>query len=464
METVKSTVNLLSKDCFMASIDLKDAYLHVPIHSQFQKYLRIAICINGSLFHLQFQALPFGIAIAPRVFTKIVAEMAAHVREGPAQRKKFLGIVLDSSVQRSFLPEEKIQKIQSTVSLAVRNPRLTIRRGMSLLGLFTAAIPAVPWAQTHSRPLQTYLLDLWDGSPGGLDRSIVLTKEVVKSLSWWLKTEHLSVGLSWVRKCPLVITTDASPSGWGAHLGSLDFQGSWDSSFEERSSNFRELAAISEALKRSEEYIKNSNINVLTDNSTAVAIINRQGTTRSKSLLNLSYKIFAFAEINLLSLSAVHLKGSQNIRADYLSRNRLKQGEWKLSRQIFQKIVRLWGSPEVDLFATRENRQIDRFYSLSPMDKPMAVDALSQTWGWDLAYAFPPIAILPRVLRKIRQDQARVILIAPFWPRRAWFSALRDLSIADPWVLPELPDLLSQGPILHPQAQHLHLTAWLLRG
>lgn len=37
METINSTVNLLFSDCFMASIDLKDAYYHVPIHPHFFK-------------------------------------------------------------------------------------------------------------------------------------------------------------------------------------------------------------------------------------------------------------------------------------------------------------------------------------------------------------------------------------------------------------------------------------------
>lgn len=58
----------------------------------------------------------------------------------------------------------------------------------------------------------------------------------------------------------------------------------------------------------------------------------------------------------------------------------------------------------------------------------------------------------------------KVVLIASFWPKRAWFSFLKALSESDPWVLPETENLLHQGPVFHPPIKGLHLTAWLLNG
>ena len=55
----------------MASIDLTDAYFHVPIHQKFQKYLRFHV--QGQAY--QFRALPFGIATAPMEFTRVVKEV-----------------------------------------------------------------------------------------------------------------------------------------------------------------------------------------------------------------------------------------------------------------------------------------------------------------------------------------------------------------------------------------------------
>lgn len=180
--------------------------------------------------------------------------------------------------------------------------------------------------------------------------------------------------------------------------------------------------------------------------------------------MSLTFRIFSLAEGNFQSLSAVFLRGKLNQQADFLSRQTLHQGEWSLNKVIFRKVSELWGVPEIDLFSSKKNRQVSQFCSLNPADRPWAVDAFSVPWKWKLAYAFPPISLIPRVLKKIREDQARIILVAPFWPKRAWFSLLRDLSVTDPWVLPEQEDLLAQGPIYHPQVENLHLTAWMLSG
>ena len=51
--------------------DLTDAYFHVPIHPQSQKYLRFQK--KKGVF--QFRALPFGVATAPLEFTRIVKEV-----------------------------------------------------------------------------------------------------------------------------------------------------------------------------------------------------------------------------------------------------------------------------------------------------------------------------------------------------------------------------------------------------
>ncbi len=63
----------------MVSLDLKDAYLHVPIHPSHWRYFWFALRnAEGALTVYQWKVLPFGLASAPRVFTKILAPVAAH--------------------------------------------------------------------------------------------------------------------------------------------------------------------------------------------------------------------------------------------------------------------------------------------------------------------------------------------------------------------------------------------------
>ena len=60
---------------WLASIDLKDAYFHIPIYRGHWKYLRF--CIAGKVY--QFLVLPFGLSSAPRVFTKILLALIAYL-------------------------------------------------------------------------------------------------------------------------------------------------------------------------------------------------------------------------------------------------------------------------------------------------------------------------------------------------------------------------------------------------
>lgn len=68
MDTLNTIIKLVEKDCFMASIDLKDAYYSVPIAKSHRKYLRFFW--REQLY--QFTCLPNGLSCGPRKFTKLL--------------------------------------------------------------------------------------------------------------------------------------------------------------------------------------------------------------------------------------------------------------------------------------------------------------------------------------------------------------------------------------------------------
>ena len=156
MESIHMLKDLLKKGDYMVKIDLKDAYLTVPIWQNHQKYLRFLW--RDSL--LEFACLPFGLASAPRVFTKLLKPVLSILRqrgirlivylddillmapsveqvlqhaastlnllEGlgftvnylksvlvPSQQMEFLGSLVNSLDQSLSLPRDKIRKIQS---------------------------------------------------------------------------------------------------------------------------------------------------------------------------------------------------------------------------------------------------------------------------------------------------------------------------------------------------------------
>ena len=81
------------------------------------------------------------------------------------------------------------------------------------------------------------------------------------------------------------------------------------------------------------------------------------------------------------------------------------------------------------------------------------------------AYAFPPIAIIRRVLVKLRSSRnCELTLIAPFWPQREWFPDLLELLSDVPITLSSRKDLLRQPHFhrFHQNLPMLQLTAWRL--
>ncbi|XP_068136523.1 tyrosine-protein kinase RYK isoform X1 [Hyperolius riggenbachi] len=511
MESIYSLKNLLIPHGFMASIDLQDAYWHIPIELESQKFLRFAVEMEGRIQHLQFRCLPFGITSAPRIFTKVMGELIGDIhRQGiivipylddllivartlvdleehrqtvlkqlqqagwivskdksqltPTQNILFLGFIIDSVQQRILLPQEKVQKIMSEVEKFNTFQTIKIRQIMQLLGLLSSVAPAIQWALMHTRVLQSWMLSKWNKQQDTLDNTVTVEPHIKDSLRWWQTSQHLTQGRLWSIPIQKILTTDASQTGWGAHVNKVQVQGLWNHSMAEQSSNFRELMAVKMAIMSTMHLLESCHVQVQSDNSTVVSYLNRQGGTRSKRLLFLTLEILEIAEHNFLSLTAVHLKGELNVLADQLSRVQTTNTEWSLNQKLFELIVSKWGQPHIDLFANRSNRKCKQFYSLNVMDKPMAIDALAQNWDQSILYAFPPLNLIPIVLQKLLRSQCQMILIAPNWPRRSWYPLLLSMLATQPWEIPVSEDMiLVQGQAVV-NLERWKLTAWFLKG
>ena len=77
MENISIVKDVLHPADYLGKIDLKDAYLTVPIFIGHRKYLRFSW--KGK--HFQFKSLPFGLATAPRVFSKLLQPLAAQMKK-----------------------------------------------------------------------------------------------------------------------------------------------------------------------------------------------------------------------------------------------------------------------------------------------------------------------------------------------------------------------------------------------
>jgi hypothetical protein len=511
MHSAQSIIRMIQKGNWLASIDLKDAYFHVPVHPRHHKFLRFAF--QGKTY--QFKVLPFGLSTAPRVFTKVLAPVVGYlhqngvhlfpylddcllVAKNPAilhqsivftiqtlqslgfvvnfkksqlsitQRLTFLGMEIDTQVSAVFLPRKKAENIAKVASLFL--PVGTYRKArhyLKFLGLMASTLMMVPKSRLYMRPLQIYLNSIWDRKKMTLDFIIMTPLRLVSTIQWWSDLTNLLTGLEYPPKKPsIVVTTDASKLAWGAHCQNQTVQGLWNPHQKALHINLLELLAVWNALKAFHYLVRDQTVLIQTDNTSVLHYINNSGGTRSVLLCSTTWDMLQWCLTNSIQLRATHIPGKDNYLADKLSRHIVSHTEWELHDQVVAQLFHLWHTPTIDLFASSQNTKLSNFCALRYHPQAQGTDALSMSWRSLYAYAFPPFPILAKVLRKMRDEQATLILIAPNWPRREWYPFLLDLLIDYPIQLPLVPDLISQdqGRQIHPSVSTLQLVAWKVSG
>ena len=160
----------------------------------------------------------------------------------------------------------------------------------------------------------------------------------------------------------LVIYTDASLEGWGCHIAKSDVScgGRWTGNEKENHINYLEVKAVYLSILSHCKQMNGKHIRIMSDNTTTVAAINKQGSIRSKKINQLSRLIWLFAIENELWLSAAHCPGAINTEADRASRQFSDETEWTLENSIFSAICGRYGTPDIDLFAARNNHKVNR--------------------------------------------------------------------------------------------------------
>ena len=189
--------------------------------------------------------------------------------------------------------------------------------------------------------------------------------------------------------------------------------------------------------------------------------------TRSPLLNTIAQEILRWSESLAIRLAPQFIPGSNNVLADALScPHQLPHSEWSLNMTVFQSLCRLW-PVQIDLFATSAKHRCSIYFSPYRDPQSAGTDAFLQSWDSLQAYAFPPFAIIPRVLAKLRESLGtELTLVAPHWAQRPWFPDLLQLLLAPPVILPDRLDLLllPRSRLRYPGLHRLWLHAWRLSG
>ena len=511
MDTLWSAVRLMTPNCFLASIDLKDAYYVVPIAEEHRKYLRFYW--QGNLY--QYTCMPNGLSSAPRCFTKLLKPVYSTLRQHghlnvgyiddsylqgsdttecllnisdtqtlftdlgfvinvdkscliPAQRINFLGFVLDSESMTITLTDDKKAKVKSICKHLLLKNHSTITELAQLVGTLVSCLPGVQLGQPHYRNLEIEKNLALRKHKGDYEAQLTLSSSAKGELSWSIENVDKAFNPISHGTPVLELRTDASKKGWGVYLDGDTTQGLWSVPESQIHINELELKAVNFAVQAFGDRLKNKHVKLLCDNSTTVAYINAMGGTKSPRCNQIAYDVWDCCVHNNTWLTATHIAGVENTEADKESRLFNDRTEWTLKREIFAQITTQWGTPEIDLFATRLNTQLPKFVSWKPDPASCFVDAFTIIWKSLYFYAFPPFRQIHRCLQKILEEQVpQGIMILPLWPPQVWWPQLLKMLIAIPFVLPKQEDLLSlsHSPhTLHPLRRKFTMLACLLSG
>lgn len=509
MEDLRTAMKLVDKGSFMTSIDLKDAYFLVKVHNRSRKYLRFIF--QNQLF--QFTCLPFGLSLSPFVFTKILKPVVATLRskgflsciylddilciasskelcrgntqntiqalEGlgfvlnqekcclePDTRRKYLGFIIDSMTMTVEPTPEKRQSLGCLVRKWSKRSKCSIRELAHLIGSLVACCPGIEYSKAHIKLFEIAEIEALTESEGDFDAKMCLPAGLQADFRWW--AENLTASRRKIRNqnYDLEIFSDASTTGWRASCNGESTHGFWSTIERIFNINHLELLAAFYALKCFAKRLENKQILLRIDNTTALAYINKMGGTHVLALDSIAKQIWGWCEARQLWLYASYIPSKENVEADRESRVENDTTEWELHNAAFNSIVRKFGVPDIDLFASRINTKCETYCSWHRDPEANLIDAFTFHWAPWSFYAFPPFALVLKTLRKIIQDEATGIMVVPRWTSQPWYPLFASLLVEDPLFLGPATDLLSSPFRLqgHPMAKSLILVAGRLSG
>jgi len=391
----------------------------------------------------------------------------------PTQEIQYLGFILNSTEMTVKLTTEKAIKIKEQCKFILDKAtgnrgkcEISIRDISELVGKMIASEPGVPYAKLFHKRLEIMKNEQLRKNRGNFDAIIPVNDHCLSDIQWWIDNIEISKRFVVVATPSVIIKSDASLTAWGGVFYDKTTGGHWSESEKNYHINYLELLAVFMTLQSFCASMNSVHIRSLIDNTTAVTYINKMGGMREQ-LNDITRQIILWCKQRNIWLSAAHLPGSKNCEADFESRNQNEDTEWALDINIFQSITKDFGKPSIDLFASRLNSKLPIYSSYKPDPNAQFVDAFSEYWGTNYSYIFPPFSILGAVLKKIMEEEADVILVAPFWPTQLWFPKILQLLVDCPRMLPVTKTLLtlpSDKRKMHPLLPKLHLTAFKLSG
>ena len=228
--------------------------------------------------------------------------------------------------------------------------------------------------------------------------------------------------------------------GGGDACGKHSTGGNW--SKEEESSlhiNVLEMESAFFAVRNYSATLSEISKHLRVDNTANLAWI-KSRIAANKTVHLLLKEFLEFCAEKQIWVYASYISSSRNKVADKESRKLRDNLEWSVKEKLFDRIVPNFGPVITDLFASRVNCKVNRYYSHSfefnhRKKKTIGIDAFSYCCSNETFYAFLSFAIIPKVLSKIQADMAKRVPFIPPFTTQSWFTRLLRLLIHESLLL-----------------------------
>jgi len=188
---LEKALEMTEEKDYQSVFDLSSCYYHVKIYEPHQKFLGAAFFHNGEKIYFQYKHLPFGLASAVHIITKIMKPIIAKIqscgikfsiyiddgrflaesqeqanafrekvytilekagwqisneksdgKDQAARKKKYLGFIIDTEEMKVYADEKKLLKIKELIRGSMDRVAIPIKHLAKILGNIVALIPS----------------------------------------------------------------------------------------------------------------------------------------------------------------------------------------------------------------------------------------------------------------------------------------------------------------------------------
>ena len=477
-ENIDTVRKMFRQGYYFCVFDLKSGYHHISVNPQHYKYLGFSWTYkSGIIRYFVFVVVPFGLATASYLFTKLVRPLVkkwrgagircvVYLDDGifgsqwrgstsrqaciietdlkeagftineeksilvPVQTAVWLGFLINTIDYTFSVPQGKIERLITSITKVMRHKYGSARDIAKIAGSIISMGPGIgQLTRLFTRKMYSFIDEssMWD-------EKRVFNGGIINELNFWAKNLNVVNGYSIKNNHAItkVVYTDASDYAYGGYIvqrcGNQIAHGSFQQ--DEREKSFASELVHHTVLWHSD--------------NTNVARIISNGSSKDE-LQELALDIFETSMKYDIKIIPKWIPREENQIADSISKYH-DTDDWGIDGETFQYLQQQFGNFTIDRFADSDNRKVYRFDARFFCPGVENVNTFTSEWGNEFSWLCPPIGMIGDTLQHAKICKCRAVLLIPewksayFWPLltpngEKFYPYVVDYRVLDPYYI-----------------------------